>query len=452
MDREIETKTAYLLLVICLILIAGCVLLNLSLVYGFAASIVLALAFFRSQGFSVRELAGMMARGLGECRTLYVLILLIGATVSIWLASGVVPAMIYYGFEYMKGMNFLFAAFLIVALSSVFMGTAVGTVSTIGLAILGIGKGFGIPTAVLLGAIVSGAFIADKISPISGLLNLTLSSTNTSYKNAFRSMLVTLLPTLLLTAGIYYYIGLKFRIGSNLAEVVKFQAAIREGFFISPFLLLVPALIVIISFCGVKIVYSILTGLLGGTAISLFLQKMTLAEVLRAVLLGYRADTASVRLNEILKSGGMVSMLEVVLIVMGAIALSSIFEGTGLITLIIDKVVAKTGNKGEMVLKTGLISSILTIVTCDQTLGIVLPGRLLRDRYDRLGMKREVLARTISDTGTIIAPLMPWNVNSLIIGLIAGMKAAYAPFAVLCYISPLTTVIYGLMVRRKAVQ
>jgi NhaC family Na+:H+ antiporter len=390
--------------------------------------------------------------GLNECRSLYVLILLIGATISIWLSSGVVPTMIFYGLEYMKGMNFLFAAFLIVSTSAIFMGTAIGTISTIGVAILGIGKGFGIPSSILLGVIISGAFLADKISPISGLLNLTLSVTNTKYKESLKSMLITLIPTFFLTAVIYYLLGLSYRSDSNEINIVQFQMALKEGFNISPFLLALPIIIVIISFFGVKTVYSILIGLFSGAIISFIFQKMTLLKIIKAILFGFNGNTNSEKLNEILKSGGIVSMIEVLFIVMGAIALSSIFESTGIIDNITNKVISKIKSIRELIYKTALISGILTIVTCDQTMGIVLPCRLLQNKYNELRVRNAILARTISDSGIIIAPLMPWNVNTLIIGLISGISAAsYAPFAVLCYISPLITVTFAIISNKHTV-
>jgi Na+:H+ antiporter, NhaC family len=447
--RELNQIDVYSILTLCLLMIGGCVLLKISLAYGFAISIIACFGRFLMKGFTFKELSCMMIKGLSECKLLYILIMLIGATVSIWLSSGVVPSMVYYGFEYMKDMNFLFAAFMIMSISAVFMGTAVGTISTIGIAILGIGTGFGVPSYVLLGVIVSGAFIADKISPISGLLNLTLTTTSTNYKGAIKTMLVTLIPTLIITSAVYYLLGMKYSGNIDTSSITEFQHAISDAFFISPFLLLMPVLIVLLSCFGAKTIYSILSGLLCGIAISLTLQKMTFLQVIKAILFGYKGNTASLKLNDILISGGMVSMVEVLLIVMGAIALSSMLEGTGLIYFLTNKVIAGIKNRRDLIFKTSFISSILTVVTCDQTMGIVLPGRLLAKKCDELNIDRTVLARTISDTGTIIAPLMPWNVNSLIIVIVAGTVSGYAPFAVLCYIAPVVTLIVGALGNRK---
>lgn len=444
MVPETKMRFTYSIFAVCIIMIAACVLFDISLVYGFAAGIFFCFTTFVSQGYQSRELLLMMKKGLLECRMLYALILLIGVTVSVWLASGVVPAMIYYGFEYLKEMNFLLAAFFIVAISSIFMGTAVGTVSTIGIAILGIGRGLGVPTPVLLGTIVSGAFIADKISPISGLLNLTLSSIQTDYKTALRSMLKTLIPTVLISAVIYYLLGVKYSVGIDANKIFELQSSLLEGFYISPWLLLVPLVIVVMSSFGVKIIYSIIAGLSGGVVISLVLQNMSWVAVLKAMVFGYHGNTPSQQLNQLLVSGGLISMVEVLFIVMGAIALSSLLEGTGLIDKVTARVINASKDRGSLIINTGVISSILTVVTCDQTMGIVLPGRLMREKYDEVAMNRGVLARTISDTGTIIAPLMPWNVNSLIIGVVMGASIAYEPYAVLCFISPIITLLAGL--------
>ncbi|WP_432661841.1 Na+/H+ antiporter NhaC family protein [Wukongibacter baidiensis] len=441
MDKKIIPKRdTYIVLITSLIFILSCILLKISLAYGFIAGIVLSFYIFEKRGYEPRNLIKMMWDGLIECRMIFVLLILIATTISIWLSSGIVPAMIYYGFEYMKGMNFLFAAFIITSIISIFMGTAFGTISTIGLALLGLGKGFGIPVHILLAAIISGAFIADKISPLSALLNLTLTTTNIRYREALKSMLVTLIPTYILSALFYFFIGRGYSITVDVSNLDSYKMAIKEGFFISPLLLLLPVLILVMSILGAKIIPTITLGSVVGIIISLTLQDLELINIVKAIFVGYRGTTASPELNEILISGGIVSMIEVIFIVMGVVALNSLFEGTRIIQPIIDNMIYRVKSKKELVFMTGILSSILTIVSCDQTVGIILPGRLLRNKYDELGVDHSILARTISDTGTIIAPLMPWNVNALFIYVIAGVSAiSYAPYAVFCYLSPIIT-------------
>ena len=455
MDKvNISKAHSYIIIVTSIILISTCIITQASLAYGFLGGIIFTSLILIKYKYNLKEITGLIVSGLKEAWTLYLLILLIGAAASVWLASGVVPSLMYYGFEYMKGMNFLLATFLIVSVVSIFMGTAIGTVSTIGIAILGVGKGFGVPAPLLLGVIVSGAFIADKISPISGLFNLTLTTTKRSYKEVMTAMLPTFLPTFLITSLAYYFIGRNFTTTTGAENLIYYQKAIIGGFKISPYIALLPAIILIMSLCGAKTIPTILIGLLSGCLVSVFSQHISLDALIKSIIFGYKGSTASTELNKILVSGGIRSMIEVVFIVVGAVSLTSLFEKTGIIVPLIEKFTSNVRTKGQLILKTALISSLLTIVTCDQTASILLPGRLLQDKYNTLGMDTTLLARTISDTGTIIAPLIAFNINALILKSLTGISAtAYAPYAMLCYLSPIITIIvsYRLKESRKSV-
>lgn len=443
---RIHKNQIYMTLFLCIVPIIACVIMNVSLVYAFLLSLTFASIMSIKNGFKLEEIKSMVLSGVSECKSLYTVILLIGATVSVWLSSGVVPTMIYYGLEYMQGMNILFASFLLISISAIFMGTAVGTISTIGVAILGIGKGFGIPTHILVGVIVSGSFLADKISPISGLLNLTLATTEINYKEAIKSAIYTIIPTITICAIIYYFIGTKYKGVEGVNSSIELISAMSSEFLISPYLLLLPIAIIILSILGVKSIYCMWAGVIGGSIVSILYQKVSALELINYIFLGFNANTNSQMVNETLVSGGIVSIVSVVFIVVGAIALSSILQGTGIINYLTKDIIDKISTRKDLILKTGMISSILTVITCDQTIGIVLPSRLLKLKYRELGVSKNILARTISDTGTIIAPLMPWNINSLIISLVTGVSCvAYAPFTILCFIAPIVTIIFAII-------
>ncbi|HSQ90429.1 Na+/H+ antiporter NhaC family protein [Romboutsia sp.] len=443
---RIHKNQIYMTLFLSIMPIIVCVIMNVSLVYAFLLSVIFTSIISIENGFELKEIKSMILSGVSECKSLYTVILLIGSTVSVWLSSGVVPTMIYYGLQYMQGMNFLFASFLLISISAIFMGTAVGTISTIGVAILGIGKGFGIPTHILVGVIVSGSFLADKISPISGLLNLTLATTEINYKEALKSAIYTIVPTIIITAIIYYFIGTKYQGTKGVNISAELVGAMNSEFFISPYLLLLPIVIIILSILGVKSTYCMWSGVIGGSLISIFYQKTDILELLKYIFLGFNLNTKSQIVNDILISGGVISMVSIVFIVIGAIALSSILQGTGVINYLTKDIIYKINTKKDLILKTSIISSILTVITCDQTIGIVIPSRLLKSKYEQLEVSNNILARTISDTGTIIAPLMPWNINSLIISLVTGVSCvSYAPFAVLCFIVPIVTILFAIV-------
>ncbi len=440
-NKNILEKHRYAVLIFTLIAILSCIIFKVSLFYAFFVSIVFSTFIFVKSGFDIVELLVMVKNSLIECRQLLILILLIAALIPVWFSSGVIPTIMYYGFQYMKHMNILFATFILTSIVGVFIGSAFATISTIGIASLGLAKAFGIPDYIILGVIVSGAFLADKMSPISGLVNLTLTTVKTSYKNMLSSMIKILFPAYLIVGSVYFYIGQRYSLAPNSSNINKYATAIKKSFLISPLFLLVPAIIFMLSFLGVKIVNSLSLGLIASMILSITVQNTSISGIFVEVFTGYAANTKYQYLNKILVGGGIISMLEVLLIMGGAISLNSIFQGTGLIKPIVDKIISTIKSKEELIIKTCAISGISTIA-CDQTVGIILPGQLLRGKYEELGVENKILARTISDTGTIIAPLVPWNVNSLLILAVTGISTVkYAPYALLCYTLPIVTIL-----------
>lgn len=436
---------SYLIFTISLGLIGLCILLDIPFYLGFFGAVSFSLVLLVRNGHKLKDLNNMMLVGIKDCRTVFIVLAFIGATVAVWLSSGIVPTLMYYGFKYVTHINYVLACFIITAVISVFMGTAVGTVSTIGIALIGIGKGFAIPDGLLLGAVVSGAFIADRLSPLGGLVNLTLKTVELSYREYVRSVLNTLLPSVLAAAAVYYYLGKGYMSAIDVSKIVSFQENLSRAFAIRPVLLLLPVVIVILAVSGVKPIVNMGIGVAAGSLISIFLQGNSLLQVFQYVLSGYRSATGIEELDRILKGGGVQPMLEVILIIVGAVALSSLLEGTNIINPIIASTAGKARNKLSLIARTAAFSSLLTIATCDQTAGIILLGRLLKGRFKELGINKVKLARTISETGTTIAPLIPWNVNSVIILAITGLPTIeYARYAVLCYAAPLAAIAAGL--------
>ncbi|HOW22732.1 MAG TPA: Na+/H+ antiporter NhaC family protein [Sedimentibacter sp.] len=439
MERKLILKPP-VIMITCLVFLIGSLVLSLPLYYGFLAGILFtSLVLFKS-GYPLREIWETSLSALKDLKKLLIIILLIGATTSMWLASGVVPTIMYYGFTYMEGLNFLLAAFLIMCLVSYFMGTAVGSISTVGISLSGIGLSMGIPHSMMVGVLVSGAFIADKISPLSGLLNLTMATVNKNYKEVFKSMIKTLLPTIIITSVIYFFMGRNYIAeGQNL---LKYKEAIRQGFNVSPALFILPALVLILSISGLDSLKTFSIGIIAGGALSIIFQNISLPSVIKALLFGYRGNTPSEELNTLLVSGGMVSMIEATFMVAGAFILIKLFERGNVLVPFMDKLTRGINSGMSLIGRTGLISTLMTVVTCDQTSGIILPGTILQEKYQELKIDKAVLARTISDTGTIVAPIMPWNLNSFLIIPITGLGAAqYGPYAVLCYVCPLISMI-----------
>lgn len=442
--------SSYLILIVSLGLIGICIFLNIPMYFGFAGAVVFTAMILLRKGYEIRTLNNMAANGIKDCLKLIVIITLTGATVSIWLSSGIVPTLIYYGFEYIKHINFILACFIATAVVAVVMGTSVGTVSTIGIALLGIGKGFEIPEHILLGAIVSGSFFADRISPVSGIANLLLKTVDIKYKDYLKSLLNTLIPSVIIAAAVYHFIGRDYMAVINPEKIVMLQENIIKAYIITPIILILPVIVIAMSVFGINPIINMSIGVAGGSIISILLQKETVFEVAKYILLGYKSATGIEELDRILRGGGIKSMAEVILIVLGAVALSSLLEGTNMINPLLTRVMKTVKSKLSLVYRTAVFSCLITIVTCDQVVGIILLGKLLKNKFEDFGINKVKLARTISDSGTSIAPLIPWNVNSIIILAITGISTIqYAPYAVLCYILPVTTVLFALFKEKE---
>lgn len=434
----------YLIIIVSLGLVGICISLDVPLYFGFAGAVLFTEAMLARKGHELKTLHNMILVGVRGCSKLIAIIMLTGITVSIWLSSGIVPTLIFYGFEYVKHINYILACFMVTAAVAVVMGTSVGTVSTIGIALIGMGRGFEIPLHILLGAIVSGAFFADRISPISGLVNLALGAVGIKYRDYLKSMLNTLIPSFLIAAAIYYFIGKGYISDINPEKIAMLQENLIKAFEITPVLLLLPLVVIAMSICGIDLIVNMSIGVVGGSLISIFLQKKTVLNVLKYIVSGYDPATGIADIDNILRGGGILSMGEVILVIIGAVALSSLLEGTNMINPIIERVMEKAKNKVSLITRTAAFSSLITFVTCDQVVGIILLGKLLKERFEDLGINKVKLARTIADSGTSIAPLIPWNVNAIIILAITGIPALkYAPYAVLCYILPFTTVLFS---------
>jgi len=433
--------------------IIGSIVLSIPLYIGFLAGIVLTMVVLLKSGYEFHDLLKTIVHSVLEIKNLIIVILFIGATTSIWLSSGVVPSIMYYGFTYIEGVNFLFAAFLIISAVSLFMGTAVGTMSTVGISLSGIGMGLGIPQSLIVGMLVSGAFVADKISPLSGLINLLMTTTEKSYKEIFRSMIVTLIPTIIITAAIYYVIGMKYTSG-DYGNLLLYREAISSGFNTSPFLLVLPVIVLGLSIAGMNSIITFSIGIAVGSVLSIVFQGATIGIILKSILFGYHGNTPSEELNRLLVSGGMISMVEAIFIVITAIVLVQLFEKGNILMPLMERLIGGINTKMSLIARTGIVSTLLTVATCDQTAGIILPIKVLKNKYKEMELDLSVLTRTISDTGIIVAPLMPWNINSFLIKPIMGISAAqYAPYAVLCYVCPFVSMfITYMLLKRKSTE
>lgn len=449
-SHKFSVKESIVIILITIFSIGTCLVLGQSMIYGFLLALLGTALLLRRYGVTSYQIMDTLSRGIWDCRSIYVIILLMGTTIAIWIASGVVPMLIYYGFIYIEGMNFLLACFIIVSLLSYVMGTAIGTISTIGMALYGIGIGIGIPKAVIVGTLVSGAFIADKISPISGLMNLTLETVGVDYKTYLKEQMKTLGFGIGLCIIFYYFLGKQYPIDHFGPEVVAFSNGIAQAFHLSPLLLLFPILVVVLALRGITTIQTMGSCLLLGSIVAYAYQGYSGPTIINWLWHGVHLDTGMEAVDSLIKGGGIQPMLEVIGIVVSAVGLNSLFEIGGVFEPIIERLIGQIKDPGKLMSRTAFLSIFLTSITCDQVVGIIVPGKQLKDKYLTAGLKEEQLASVISDSGTIIAPIEFWNVNALILMAIFAINPIqYVPYAVLCYSMPLIIFLRGVWLRRQ---
>ncbi|SCZ76182.1 Na+/H+ antiporter NhaC family protein [Acidaminobacter hydrogenoformans] len=445
-----DSLITLLMVVLCIV---SAILLQISLFWGFATAILLLLFFFGRKGFDPRVMIDSALIAVRGCTVVYVVILLMGASIAIWIASGVIPAIIYYGLEWFAKETFLMAAFLITAVVAMIMGTGLGTLSTIGIALMGIGSGFGFAPPLILGAILSGSYIADKLSPVNGLVNLQLGVAKLPYKTYARAALKTTIPVMLVCAGLYAWLGSTTQTVSAAVDTEVLRGALSEQYVMSPLLFAIPALLLAMTFKGFKIHVGMLVCILIGSLTAILIQGAGILQLAGWLLGGYSlsSDTAPL-LAGILKGGGVLPMLEVLMIVLCAVAFSGILERTDALAPLMGKLISERDGPGRLTVKTGLLSILFLSVSCDQTLPILLPVKSLRSAFEARGLTIADLVRTVSDTGVIMAPLQFWNVNTIIIvGLTGITPAMYGKYSVLLYLFPLTTVLYAIILGRRGI-
>jgi len=386
---------------------------------------------------------------------IYILIL-IGGLAGTWLIGGIVPAMIYYGLELINATFFLPTAVVIAALVSLSTGSSWSTTATVGIALMGIGQTMGIPVAIVAGAVISGAYFGDKLSPLSDTTNLAPAMAGTDLFTHIRYMLYTTVPSLLISLILFTIIGLKYAEGAlNAEEIATVQNLIQETFNITPWVFAVPIGVIVLISRKTDALVAIAMGTLGGLIMALLFQGevMTILgngefpryeTALRSVYGEIAIPSENAILSDLLSSSGMSGMMGTVWLVLSAMAFGGAMEACGFLTIITNAIVGLAKNTASLITSTLIACGVLNVTASDQYLAIVVPGRMFKDVYKKRGLAPENLSRTLEDSGTVTSVLIPWNTcgayQSSVLGVATGDYFIYAFFNL---ISPIMTLIYA---------
>lgn len=426
---------------------------QLALLFAAAAAIVIGLA--RGQAFS--HLLEHIVRGISTALGAILILLLIGALAATWLISGIVPAMISHGLLLLSPKVFLFAACLVCCVVSLATGSSWSTAATIGIALMGIGKAMGLHEGMVAGAVVSGAYFGDKLSPLSDTTNLAPVVAGTDLFTHIRYLLNTTVPSILIALIAFLGIGLFWAPPADAAGAEELRQAIGARFSIGWWLYLAPAVVVVLIVRKVPALPALFIGVLLGALFALLFQwplLMELAgggglkEIYRALIgamgSGAAVATGNATVDELLVTKGMAGMLKTIWLILCAMVFGGAMEGTGLLQRLARAILAGVRSDGGLIAATATSCVVVNATASDQYLSIVVPGRMFAPVYAQRGLHPKVLSRTLEDSGTVTSALVPWNTCGAYMGSVLGVATlAYLPFCFFNLISPVMTVLQG---------
>lgn len=421
--------------------IAGCILLSMSFIGAFLVSLIPLGVMCVRKGFTYKMLWCKSIEAIGRLKTIFGIILLMGASISMWLSSGTVAYLMKMGVGLAKGPLFLPMTFMITAICSLSIGTALGTFSTIGMAFYGIGQRAGIDSSILVGVLLSGVFFADRLAPMSGLVNLTLSLTSVEYRRYFKRSLWRIIVFAAITAGIYYGVGIVVLKDVDLS-VLEGGNAFVQGIKVSPILWIMPVSMVVLAMMGTPTIRLLGIGVGLGFLLTLFYQETSGPSAVHALVYGYISPDGT------LQGGGIIKMWEVLVIVALAIVYNEWLGLSGITHTLGNWIAHQSKTPRNLLRRMGIFSMALTSLTCDQTVGILLPIETMARQEKPVNSVDQAIL--VSNTGTLIAPLESWNVNALIIFALTGVSAwQYAPWAVFCWLVPLGAIVWPTYTKKE---
>ncbi len=374
-----------------------------------------------------------------------IILMVIGIVIGTWLASGIVPSMIYYGLKILNPAIFLVVTLLMCSIVSLATGSSWTTVATVGIALMGVGTGLGIPVPVIAGAIISGSYFGDKMSPLSDTTNLAPAVAGTTLFEHIRHMIFTTGPSYVISLIFFGVRGMRYAGGNIDVESVNGMIdALSSTFNITPVLLLAPVLVIAMVVMKVPALPGLFCGGLLGVLFAAVFQGTDLLGVIDAMHYGFSVETGNSVVDSLVSGGGLDSMMWTVSLIVCAMIFGGIMEKTGMLGAIAEGILTLATRTGDLVLATVLTCFAMNVIAGDQYLAIVIPGRMYKAEYDKRGLHPKNLSRTLEDSATLTSALIPWNsCGAYMMATLGVAPWTYVPYCILNLVNPLIAILYG---------
>ncbi len=410
-----------------------------------STTVISAYAIYRL-GFKWDELMEAIGNGIKEIAVTLLIFGIIGMMIACWIQGGIVPTLIYYGLKILNPKFFLFLAMVICAIVSTATGSSWTTVGTMGVVFLGIGAGFGIPMPVTAGAAISGAYFGDKISPLSDTTNLAPAVAGATLFDHIRHMLVSSGISLGIAGIIFLFMGFKYSgSGSSIATITEIEKGITTGFTINPLLLLVPCVVILMGILKKPAVPSLFLGVILGCLCAMLFQGESVSSVGTALQYGFVFDSDSEMLATLLSGGGIQKMMWSMSLTLCAICFGSVLDATNCLHILAAKLLTVAKSTGGLITCVVLTCLGTNIVTGDQYLGIIIPGKMYRKEFEDRGLAPQNLSRALEDAATVTSPIVPWSSCAAVMVAALGIPTIeYLPYCFFSMVSPLVSIFLGI--------
>jgi len=395
--------------------------------------------------FKWKEMEEGIVNSIHKAMPAILIMLCVGILIGSWIACGTIPMVIYYGLKLISPQYFLVTACFVCSLTSLATGTSWGTIGTLGVAFIGIAMGLGIPLGPAAGAIVAGAYFGDKMSPFSDVTNLAPVAAGSNLFDHIKHMLWSATPAWLIGLLIYFFIGLKYGGGKVESETMTLiTQTLRDNFKFNVLLLLPMAVVFYFAFTKKPTIPGMLLSSFAAGILAVIFQGASVTDVATAMNTGYQAQTGVPEVDQLISRGGLMSMMETQLVAFTAFSFGGIMQRTGLLAVILDRVM-KFANKIWSIVLTTITSSIVTaMITGSSYLSMIIPGELLSPIYKKKSLAAKNLSRIIEESGAIIVPLIPWSMAGVYItGTIGVSTFTYMPWAIMNYAAVAILAIFG---------
>ena len=405
---------------------------------------------------SYKKMLEEVSENLKSTSGALLILLMVGALSGTWLVSGIIPTMIYYGLQLLNPTFFLVTSVLICAIISIATGSSWTTSATVGIALIGIGETLGISLGMTAGAVLSGAYFGDKMSPLSDTTNLAPAMAGAQLFEHIKYMTITTVPTFIITLFLFSIIGFNAEINGN-PDISNKLEAINQAFNISPSLLLIPMMVVILIVKKTPPLVALLTGTLLAALASILAQPhilMSISEseifnfetaykgVMQSITVDTNIETSSADLNDLFSSGGMKGMMDTIWLIICAMVFGGVMDAIGALSKISKTLLTLASSTFGLFASTVASCLALNVTASDQYLALVVPGKMFKRAYEDKGLAPENLSRTLEDSGTVTSVLVPWNTCGAYQSSVLGVHVTdYFIYAFFNWISPFMTLL-----------